>query len=215
MKFPHLKLLFFMALLALTSCDKENLELSNDQLTQDPSIGMRCCDDATTDMMEDPRFLDFYDGFTNGVFDPIVAILDEFDSEEFTNELIAFEECTTAGGSYEACLGLSPILTRLIAVLEGFDMELLNALIANYDYLDREEINSVILDAVDQSQENQGRRLPCFDQFQSDVIDATVAMGGTSIVTGGVPAAIGIVVAIVVARLKFCRCLYSTYGYGC
>ncbi len=214
MKFPHLNLLFFIALLALTSCDKEKVALSNDELTQDSSIGMRCCDDATSQMLEDPRFKDFYDEYTNGVFDPVFAILDEFDIEELNNELIAFEECIESGGSYEDCLGQSPILARLIEVIEGFDMDMLLTLQDAFDYLNEDEFITVLIEAFDEITPNTDHRLNCFLQFRADIIKvigagsiAAIASGGAGLVT--------LFAGVILAKVNYCNCLYNNYGASC
>jgi hypothetical protein len=215
MKFPQLNLLFFIALLAFTSCEKEAVAIPEQEPTEDASIGMRCCDEAVAEMVADPRFADYYDGFTNGVFDPLVGILDQVDTAELAAELELFNSCYESGGTFEQCMAQSEILSALLAIINSYDYSLLTTLVAGYDNLAPEELTNVILDAVSQTLEEEGRKLPCFLQFEQDVINATISGAGSSVFTGGLPATIGIVVAIIAARFKFCRCLQSTYGSGC
>ncbi len=215
MKLPHLNLLFFLALLVFTSCGKEAVTIPEAEPTQDTSIGMRCCDDVVADLVKDPRFIDFYDSFTNGIYNPALSLFDQFDNDALLEAFDTFNDCVASGGNIDDCIGQSEILTRLFDIINGFDMSTLITLLQGYDFLNPDDFTFAVTEAVNQMPLGSTRQLSCFMQFREDMLTATLAGGILAAGTGGIVGALGIIAGIIAARYKFCDCLYSTYGGRC
>jgi|GEM_PF-3144922 len=214
MKFPHLNLLCIIALLAFTSCSKEETATPESAQTVDSSIGMRCCDDDVSDLLENPKFHAFYSGFTTEVSDPAFGTLEQIDHEKLALELEAFEECIKSGNNFDSCLRQSEVLTRLFALISSYDLKQLQALIQEYDYLDKEEFNTVLIEAASQTLQDSERRLDCFMQFRVEVLEAVsasiiVALGS------GVGGVVTIFAGVLRAKVNYCKCLYTNYGATC
>jgi hypothetical protein len=214
MKFPQLNLLFLIALLTLASCDKERVAVSNAELMQDSSIGMRCCDNAVADMLEDPRFIDFYDEFTNGIFDPAFVLLDQFDSDELSHQLEAFNACIDSGQSFDYCVGQSELLTKLLDIINGYDLKALIDLQNEFDYLNDDEFYQVLTEAFIQFSQDSGRQLTCFMQFRVEMLEA-IALASIAGLSSGGAGVITIFAGMFRAKLNYCNCLYANYGAQC
>lgn len=214
MKFPHKNLLFFLSLMALVSCSKEEATVPVVATSDDLAIGLRCCTDEVSDMLENPRFLAFYDGFDDQIFDTTVATLDQFNNKELVAEFEALNTCIKSGNSVEQCIGQSAMLTLLFDLLSSYSLEDLAALQKDYPYLSKDEFAIAFTAAVREKDLQMGRGLPCYAQFRSDMLDAFAVVGPAAIGSGLGALAI-LVVGILRAQIRFCDCLYSNYGAQC
>ena len=218
MKNPHLAFAFGVVLLALVGCQREDVAVSNTPKQPDGSLELRCCDGDVNTFMDDPVFIDAYFNWRTGIIEPGLTVFEAMDSS-YLNYLVArITICLEERDDIVSCLDSVNYLLTAKGFLETFQLiDSLNSVLRdNYDYLSDEEFDAIYFEALVQSfleDADEGLRgLPCYEEFQRDIIKALTDFSMTLYDPLG-PARLARDFGL--AMYDYCNCMYSNYNTGC
>lgn len=224
MKNPHVALAIGVAMLALISCQREDVAIDNSVPVVDNSIMYRCCDGEIDQMLEDPVFIDIYSHFLVSIIEPGVTVFELMDSAYLALIVDRINLCLEQGGDVVACLDSAQFLLTVKGFLANYNLvdSLQSELASRYSHLDPDEFYQVFLGAFQIRLEEDLaelfggdlRQIPCYLTYQkaivkswTDFIDGVVTLD---------PLAIPHLYRdLTMARITFCDCLYNEYGTGC
>lgn len=213
MKNPQLTMVLLAGVLLFSSCHEEIMTGKEPNPTKEHALEQRCC---TDDVADNPYFQGYLDNLYTGLIEPSITLAEGFDSAYFVMLVENLVECIESGQNALVCLEGIPELLYVKSYLEGYQDFLLDSLRSDFDYLSDEDFFDSLSGAFagQFGDDHDERRLPCFASYELDLSNAFMKM--VEYATFNRPMAFTTFIREVgIARFKFCRCLYNTYGEGC